>query len=52
MLRTDLSYIQQSKSSYEKVISEIHSLETGEKETIQKIKDVKASIEKALLVVL
>ena len=49
MLRTDLSYIQQSKSSHEKVISEIHSLETGEKETMQRIKDVKESIEKLFL---
>ena len=46
MLRTDLSYIGQSKSSHEKVMSEIHSLETGEKETLQRITDVKASIEK------
>ncbi len=49
MLRTDLSYIQQSKSSHEKVMSEIHSLETGEKETMQRVKDVKASIEKLFL---
>ena len=45
-LRTDLSYIQQSKSSHNKVISEIRSLESGEKETMQRIKDVKESIEK------
>lgn len=49
MLRTDLSYIQQDRSSHQKVISEIHSLETGEKETIQRIKDVKDSIEKLFL---
>ena len=49
MLRTDLSYIQQSKSSHEKVISEIHSLETGEKEMMQRIKDIKESIEKLFL---
>jgi uncharacterized coiled-coil protein SlyX len=49
MLRTDLSYIKQSKSSHEKVMSEIHSLETGKKETMQRVKDVKASIEKLFL---
>jgi len=48
-LRIDLSYIRQSKSSHEKVISEIHSLETGEKETMQRVKDVKAFIEKLFL---
>ena len=46
MLRTELSYIGQRKSSHEKVMLEIHSLETGEKETMQRITDVKASIEK------